>query len=174
MSNNQPESQDDNVAVSVGQLKKVMGFMQEQFTSALADLERRNDETLTARLRDETIARERDRNEIVEAINKLSEGMRIISQQKGSAKSDVLAEVVELIKPAIQARIMPGQEFGSVTGETSKLADLVALGITREINSDLKLRARTFLKKGRLFTNEVVAAGVDGVIDKAVDSHARI
>lgn len=164
----------DNVAVSIGQLKKVMTFMQDNFNALLSDLERRNDEALSAKIRDETIARQHDREEMVQAINNLSEGMRILTQQKGSSKNDVLGEIVDLIKPAIQSRLMPGADSGMVTGETSKLADLVALGITREINNDLKLRARGFLKKGRIFTNEVVAANVDGIIDKATEQHARI
>lgn len=142
----------------------------------ITDVERRSDEVNAATKRELISLHETDRKEIITAINQLSEGMRALAEQKGSSSdgNNIIKKIVELATPAIQARIMPGSDTGAVTGETSKLADLVALGITREINSDLKLRARGFLRKGRLFTNEVVAAGVDGVIDKATENHARI
>lgn len=169
------EFPEENEVVSVAQLKKVMAFIEEKFNNALAELERRNDETLAARLRDETIARENQFAQVVDAINKLSDGMRVLAQQKGSSKSDLFAEIAELVKPIVQKKMLGEPMEDELTSQVNQLGMLTVRGTLKELLNAQKLQVRRMMKKGDLSLQDVQQSNVaDLVLDKALDNHARI
>lgn len=149
----------------------------EKLARAVTDAERRTDEVISHKFNDLDLRLGREHDEMVDAINKLSEGMQIIAKRTETPErqkpSDLISEALQLFKQVRELRDPPQDPL---TTETQSLSDIVARGVVRELNSDLKLRARNLYRKGRIQAQEVISAGVDGIIDKATDQnqHARI
>lgn len=167
---------EENIAVSVKMLRAFEGEinkMFEKWDSRLTDIERRNDELITARFNDLVLKLE----EHAQVINAHSEGIRKLSErqaQSGGTRSDFFQEFMEVIKPVVQQRLT-GANVDPATQQLYTLQELRLRGISREVLNHDKLEVRKMLKKGSLDVDEVVQAGVEGIIDApTVHQHDRI
>lgn len=163
--------------ISWGEFEKAMEIMQTSFNKALSDLERRNDEAGSQRDANLRIEIKNSRDELATAINQLSEGVRKMAEMKGSNSNNqnAISEIIEMAKPIIQKRIMGEAPEDDLTSQVNQLGMLTVRGTLRELLNAQKLQVRRMMRKGDLSLEDVKATPVaDIILDKALDSHARI
>lgn len=155
-------------------LVEVLKGMQDEFSKVMTDYERRNDEVMSARDNNIRLEIKNQLEEYKTVINAHAESIRALAQARGTAKNDLMGDIIEMIKPAIQQKLVGQEPQDDLTSQVNQLGQLTVRGTLRELLAAQKMQVRGLMKKGRLNIDEVQAAGIEGILDKSVESHGRI